>query len=406
MHLSQIRFIDERQPKNKRVLLRVDFNVSLNPNSLTIADDARIRQAIPTIQLLLQNNNKIIIASHLGRPKGEPDPKYSLRIICNQLKKYLPDNTITLIDDFITDKSNTIAKQSSKQIIVLENTRFYPGEKKNDPDFAEKLASLADVFVNDAFGVSHRADASVVGVTKFLPSYGGLLLKKEIEMILKVTDKPAKPVVGIIGGSKISTKINIIDKLMLLTDHLIIGGALANTFLLAKGLSVGTSLVEKEETGIAKALMKKADKEKCSLILPLDCVIGNPQELEHGGTICKVTEVPAKGNILDIGPETQAKIGAIISKAKTIIWNGPIGYFENLHYRHGTDFLYYAITENTEAVSVIGGGDTLAAIAKKEYIEKITHISTGGGAMLEFIENGTLPGIEALIENKKKHKDL
>ncbi len=403
MKLSEIPFIDEHHPKQKRVLLRVDFNVSLNPNSLTIADDARIRQAIPTIKLLLKNKNKIIIASHLGRPKGSPDPKYSMKIVCNQLKEYLPDNPIHLIDDFLTDTSNTFAKQSSTEIIVLENTRFYKGEKTNDPTFAERMAKLADVFVNDAFGVSHRSDASVVGVTNYLPSLGGLLLKKEIEMILKVIDKPEKPVVGIIGGAKIETKINVIDKLMKLTDHLIIGGALANTFLFAKGIHIGDSLAEKEEKNTALNILKNAEKQNCSIILPLDCVVGNSQELEHGGKVYKLNDIPKTGQILDIGPETQAKIGTIIAKAKTIIWNGPIGYFENIHYRHGTDFLYYAITENADALSVIGGGDTLAAISKKEYLDKITHISTGGGAMLEFIENGTLPGIEALINNKKNH---
>ncbi len=401
MQLSEIPFIDDHHPKQKRVLLRVDFNVSLNPNSLTIADDARIRQAIPTIKLLLKNKNRIIIASHLGRPKGAPDPKYSMRIVCNQLKEYLPDNPIHLIDDFLTDTSNTFAKQSSTEIIVLENTRFYKGEKTNDPIFAERMAKLADVFVNDAFGVSHRSDASVVGVTKYLPSFGGLLLKKEIEMILKVIDHPEKPVVGIIGGAKIETKINVIDKLMKLTDHLIIGGALANTFLYAKGINIADSLAEKEEKKTAIHILKNAEKNNCSIILPLDCVVGNSQELEHGGKVYKLSAIPKNGQILDIGPETQAKIGTIIAKAKTIIWNGPIGYFENIHYRHGTDFLYYAITENADATSVIGGGDTLAAISKKEYLDKITHISTGGGAMLEFIENGTLPGIEALITNRK-----
>lgn len=402
MKLTEVPFIDEHHPKGKRVLLRVDFNVSLNPNSLTIADDARIRQAIPTIKLLLKNKNKIIIASHLGRPKGKPDPKFSLKIVCNQLKEYLPDTPITLIADFLTDTSNTIQKQSSKEIIVLENTRFYEGEKANDPVFAEKMAKLADVYVNDAFGVSHRADASVVGVTRLLPSYGGLLLQKEIEMILKVINKPQKPVVGIIGGSKISTKIKVIDELMQITDHLIVGGALANTFLYAKGINIGESLAEKDQKDIALSILKKAEKQHCSLILPLDCIVGDAQELEKGGSVYKLTNIPAKGQILDIGPETQAKIGTVIAKAKTVIWNGPVGYFENPHYRQGTDFIYYVITENTDATSVIGGGDTLAAISKKEYLDKITHISTGGGAMLEFIENGTLPGIDALIQNRKK----
>ncbi|QQS44262.1 phosphoglycerate kinase [Candidatus Roizmanbacteria bacterium] len=394
--MSDIQYIDGVEIKDKRVLLRVDFNVSLNPNYLTIADDARIRQAIPTIQYLLKNGNKLILVSHLGRPKGKPDPKYSMKIVCNQLHEYLPDNHITLINDFITEPSSTFKHQQKDELFVLENSRFYPGEKENDPEFAKKMASLAEVFVNDAFGVSHREDASVVGVTKFLPSYGGLLLKREIEMLSKALHKPEKPFVAAIGGAKIETKINVLDRMMELADHLIIGGALANTFLFAQGIDVGTSLVEKDKKDLAQKLLFKAAQNDTSVILPSDCVVGLPDELEIGGMVCKVTEVPKDKQILDIGPETKARIGTIIAKAKTIVWNGPVGYFENIHFRQGTDFMYYAITNNPDAVSIVGGGDTLTAISKKEYLDKITHISTGGGAMLEFIEKGTLPGIEAL----------
>jgi len=394
--MSDITYIDEVDLKNKQILLRVDFNVSLNPNSLTIADDARIRQALPTIQKLLKEGDRLIVASHLGRPKSDRDPKFSMRIVCNQLQTYLPDYEIKLINDFLTEPKETFTNQKKNQIFVLENTRYYKGEKENDPEFAKQMAGLAEVFVNDAFGVCHREDASVVGVTNFLPSFGGLLLKREIEMIKKAVDNPPKPVVAIIGGSKIETKINVLEKLMGIADYLIIGGALANTFLLAQGKPIGASLAEPEETETAKKLLAKAEKEKVTILLPSDCVIGDPKELERGGTMCKISEVPADGQILDVGTETKARIGSVLAKAKTIIWNGPIGYFENPHYRQGTDFVYYAITENTEAVSVLGGGDTLAAIQKKEYVDKITHISTGGGAMLEFIENGSLPGIDAL----------
>ena len=394
--MSDIQYIDGVEIKDKRVLLRVDFNVSLNPNYLTIADDARIRQAIPTIQYLLKNGNKLILVSHLGRPKGKPDPKYSMKIVCNQLHEYLPDNHITLINDFITEPESTFKHQQKDELFVLENSRFYPGEKENDPEFAKKMASLAEVFVNDAFGVSHREDASVVGVTKFLPSYAGLLLKQEIEMLSKALHKPEKPFVAAIGGAKIETKINVLDRMMELADHLIIGGALANTFLFAQGIEVGESLVEKDKKDLAQKLLFKAAQNDTSVILPSDCVVGLPDELEVGGMVCKVSEVPKDKQILDIGPETKARIGTIIAKSKTIVWNGPVGYFENIHYRQGTDFMYYAITNNPDAVSIVGGGDTLTAISKKEYLDKITHISTGGGAMLEFIEKGTLPGIEAL----------
>lgn len=394
--MPQIKYIDEAEITGKTVLLRVDFNVSLNPNYLTIADDARIRQAIPTIKHLLNNKNKLILVSHLGRPKGQPDPKYSMKIVCNQLHEYLPDNDITLINDFLTEKSSTFKHQGADEIFVLENSRFYPGEKKNDPEFAKKMAGLAEVFVNDAFGVCHRSDASVVGVTNYLPSYGGLLLRKEVEMLSQAMTKPEKPFVAIIGGSKIETKINVLDRMMELADNLVIGGALANTFLYAQGIDVGASLVETDKKDLAQKLLFKAAQKNTTVILPSDCVVGLPDELEKGGTVCKVSEVPKDQQILDIGPETKARIGTIIAKAKTIVWNGPVGYFENIHFRQGTDFMYYAITNNDDAVSIVGGGDTLTAISKKEYLDKITHISTGGGAMLEFIEQGTLPGIEAL----------
>lgn len=399
--MSEISYIDEVEIKNKRVLLRVDFNVSLNPNSLTIADDARIRQGLPTIEYLLKNGNKLIIASHLGRPKVDRDPKFSMKIVCNQLHEYLPDYEIKLIPDFPTESKETLDSQLPNQIFVLENTRYYKGEKTNDPEFAKQMASLAEVFVNDAFGVCHRSDASVVGVTNYLPSFGGLLLKKEIQMISKAIKNPKKPVVAIIGGAKIETKINVLEQLMDIADTLVIGGALANTFLLAQGKNVGASLAEPDQTEVAKNILAKAEAKKVTVILPSDCVVGNPQELEHGGRTFKISEVPADGQILDIGPETTARIGTVIAKANTIIWNGPIGYFENIHYRHGTDFVYYVIAHNDDAISVIGGGDTLAALQKKEYLEKITHISTGGGAMLEFIEKGSLPGIDALVGKGK-----
>lgn len=393
--MSEIKYIDEVDIQNKIVLVRVDFDVSINPNSFTIADDVRIRQNIPTLEYLLKNNNRIICVAKLGRPKGR-DQKFSLKIVTERLREYLPINPVKLIDDFLTEPKETFQNQQPNEIFVLENIRFYPEEKKNDPKFAKKLANLANIFVNDGFAVSHRNEASVVGVNQYLPSYGGLLLKKEIQMLSKALQKPEKPFCAAIGGTKLETKLKVLDKLMEFADNLIIGGVLANTFLYAQGFDVGTSLVEKDKTDLAKKLLFKAAQHNTMLILPSDCVVGNSQELEHGGMVCKVSEVPKDKQILDIGPETTARIGTIIAKAKTIVWNGPVGYFENIHYRQGTDFMYYAITNNDDAVSIVGGGDTLAAISKKEYLDKLTHISTGGGAMLEFIEKGTLPGIEAL----------
>ncbi len=393
--MPQIKFIDQVPIVNKKVLLRVDFNVTLNPDH-SLADDFRIRQSLPTIKYLLQNKNKIILVSHLDRPKKR-DPKYSLKPVVKDFQKYFPSYKIILTEN-LNPKKEPFVSQKQNEIIFLENIRFWPEEQKNDPSFAKKLAGLADVFVNDAFGVSHRANASVVGVPKYLPSYGGLLLKKEIETISKAIENPKHPFVAIIGGAKISTKIALIDKLLEISDYLLIGGGLANTFLCAQGINIGNSFCEYEKVSMARKLLFKAAQRKVAIVLPEDVIVGDPENEENGGKVLKVEQIHdgEDGAILDIGPETQAKFAAIIAKSKTIIWNGPVGYIENPAFRRGTDFIYYCITQNPEAISIVGGGDTLAAISKKEYLDKITHISTGGGAMLEFIEKGTLPGIEAL----------
>ncbi|HEX9664586.1 MAG TPA: phosphoglycerate kinase [Patescibacteria group bacterium] len=391
---NEINFIDQQEIKNKRVLVRVDFNVTMNPD-YTIADDARITQSLPTINYLLENNNKLIIISHLDRPRGR-DPKYSLKNIVANIEKYLPNYKITLVDDFLTADQSFFSNQNQKEIILLENIRFYPEEKNNNIEFSKKLSALADLFVNDAFGVSHRTDASVIGVPSFIPSLGGLLLKKEIEMISTVFAPRQKPLVAIIGGAKISTKINFINKLMDKADALLIGGGLANTFLMAQGFNIGESIHEYEKTESARKLLYLAAQKNTAIVLPLDVIVGNPNNGQNGGQVKRIEEVNSADHILDIGPETEARFGTIISKARTIVWNGPVGYIENPSFRRGTDFIYYAITQNREATSIVGGGDTIAAISKKEYLDQISHISTGGGAMLEFIEQGTLPGIEAL----------
>lgn len=394
MPIANIKFIDQELIENKRVLLRVDFNVSLNPN-YTIADDARIRKALPTINALLKNRNKLIIVSHLGRPTGR-DPEYSMTVVGEKLKEYLPDYKVTVVDDFLSPDKTSFQNQGENEVLLLENIRYYPEEKRNDPELSRKLASLADVFVNDAFGVCHRIHSSVIGLAALLPSYGGLLLKKEIGMIGNAVQNPKKPVVTILGGAKISTKINLIGKLLEIADYLIIGGGLANTFLAAQGYEIGKSIYEYEEKENARRTLFTAAQKHTSIILPEDVVVGRPDDKIVCGITKKIEQVQREDQILDIGPETQAKFGSILAKAKTIIWNGPMGYFENNCYRNGTDFIYYSITQNHEAVSIVGGGDTLSAISKKEYLDNITHISTGGGAMLEYIEKGTLPGIEAL----------
>ena len=385
--MSKITYIDEIEIKNKIVLLRVDFNVSLNAD-YTISNSARIEQSLPTIKYLLRNKNRLVILSHLGRPKGI-DNKYSLKVVADKIKEYLPKTNIFLAKDIES------AKKSGKEIVVLENIRFFPKEKDYSTIFARELASLADVYVNDAFGVCHRSDTSVIGPPKFLPAFGGLLLKKELVMISLIINKPKKPIVAIIGGAKVSTKVGLINKLIKIVDYLIIGGGLANTFVSAQGNEIGNSFCEYEAVQQARKILSLAKKGRALIVLPVDAIVAKTKnDKEH--EVKKIDNISPEESIFDIGPETKAQIGGIIAKAKTIIWNGPVGLFENPAFKEGTDFIYYSIAQNTEAVSIVGGGDTLAAISKKEYLDKITHISTGGGAMLELIEKGTLPGIEAL----------
>lgn len=388
-----IKYIDEVEIKNKKVFLRVDFNVSLNKDH-TISNDERIRQALPTIKHLLANQNTLIIATHLGQPKGF-DPVFKTDKVAVRLEELLGIHVNHVPFDKTFDKSIYPTHATPSTIFLLDNIRFHEGEKKNNPEFAKSLADLAEIYVNDAFGVCHRPDASVVGLSPLMPHYGGLLLKKEVTMISKAIDKPAKPVVAILGGAKISTKINLISKLMNVADYFLIGGGLANTFMCAENHNIGKSVCEYEETQTAHRLIYEAKQKNTKLVLPQDAVVGKTLE-STDSVVKKVEKIADMELILDIGPETQAEFGNIIAQAKTIIWNGPMGYTENPEYKRGTDFVYYSITQNAGAISVVGGGDTISAIAKEEYLEKITHISTGGGAMLEFIEKGTLPGIEAL----------
>lgn len=391
-----LRFIDSRTISNKRILLRVDFNVTLNPDS-TLADDLRIKQSIPTLKRLLSKHNSIILLSHLGRPKKR-EKKYSLAPVVKALKRELPKVPITLVDTI----SDIPEKHAGARITVLENIRFWEEEEKNDPAFAKALAAHADVYVNDAFGVSHRSHASVVGVAHLLPSYGGLLLKKELNIITGLMTSARHPVVAIVGGAKISTKLTVLTKLIRISDYLLIGGAMANTFLKMKGHNIGSaSLYEKDEIESASEIAQLS-KKYGQLLLPNDVVMGTIAGSASASEVMKVKDIKhtEKRAILDIGPETQAAFGAVIAQARTIVWNGPVGYLENPAFRRGTDFIYYSITHHPHVLSIVGGGDTLAAISNKDYLSQITHISTGGGAMLELIEKGTLVGIEALKHSK------
>ncbi len=393
--MNNIQFIDEVEIREKRILLRVDFNVPLT-KELTIAHDVRIRQTLPTIERLIKGNNRLILVSYVGRPKSR-DPNLSLTPVVKKLQELIPAKKIILVDDFLSAAGQSqIAAQHSDEIIVLENIRFYPEEKANDPEFGKKLATLADVYVNEAFSVNHREEASIVQVPARLPAYGGLRLKKEIEMLTRVMQGAQKPFVVILGGAKISTKINLINRLMEVADTFLIGGGMGTTFLAAQGQEVGKSLYEQSAIEDAKRLLEMSFTKHTQIVLPVDAIVGRKDDMQSTQVVKKMHEIASEDSILDIGPATEALFGKHIDGANTIIWNGPVGYFENPAFARGTEYVYYAITENTHATSVVGGGDTVAAISKEEYLQKITHISTGGGAMLEYIEKGTLPGIEAL----------
>lgn len=386
--------ISTHEISHKRVLLRADFNVSLKGDKIT--DDTRITQVIPTIQLLLKHHNKLVIMAHLGRPDGTRNEKYTLLPVAKRLQHYFPDVKVRLIDDFESEEGKKeLSEQTEQEICLLENIRYYEGEQKNDSDFAKKLAELGDVYVNDGFGVSHRADASVVGVAKLLPHYAGLLMEKEITAIAKIFHDAKHPIVAIIGGAKTETKIPLLYKLTELADYVLLGGAIANTFLSAQGYDMGKSLVDHGLDKEVERIIHHAKMHHTAIVLPQDTRCGKSVD-DTTFSHFPINHVPHDYMSIDIGPETEALYGNIITQAKTIVWNGPVGYIENPIFAQGTNFLYYAVTDNKNAFSIVGGGDTLAALSNEEHVGKISHISTGGGAMLEFIEKGTLPGIEAL----------
>jgi phosphoglycerate kinase len=380
----------------KRVLVRVDFNVSLL-NGIRVGDDLRIRQTLPTLEYLLSKGCKLFLVSHLGRPKGKWTKKFTLKPVADHLEKVM-GKKVELLQDKVGSRQlmGKVERAQEGSINMLENIRFYKEEEGNDNGFSEKLAKVGEVFVNDAFGVDHRAHSSTVGVTKFLPSVAGFLLEKEVEVIGSSIEKPKKPMVAIIGGAKAETKITLIDRLLEKADTCIVGGGVANTFLKAFGYEVGKSLVDHEMVELAKRLFWKASRSQTRMLLPSDVVTGSLSKDVSYGTV-ELNKVTKGMQILDIGPRTQAEFGAAIANARTIVWNGPMGVYENKKFGIGTDFIYHAIAENQDSLSIVGGGDTLAALKNKDYLQPIDHVSTGGGAMLEFIEKGTLPAIEALM---------
>ncbi|MDX2162547.1 MAG: phosphoglycerate kinase [bacterium] len=392
MNKQTIRDIDL---KGKRVLVRVDFNVPLEGS--TITDDTRIRAAVPTLRAILEQAPKsVILMSHLGRPKGGPDPKFSLAPVAPALEALLGSPVHFAADCVGEVADEAVAALPEGGVLLLENTRFYPGEEKNDPDLSAKLAKHGDIFVNDAFGSAHRAHSSTVGVTEHLPSVAGLLMEKEIEYLSSAIDNPQRPFAAILGGAKVSDKIKVIETLLNKVDVLLIGGGMANTFFKAQGHALGTSLVEDTAVEMARDLMAKGGAK---LVLPVDAVIGDKFADDAQTQVIRVADgVPDGWGIYDVGPETLEQFKAALAGVKTVVWNGPMGVFEKSIFAAGTNGVAAALADLTAhgATTIVGGGDSAAAVEESGLAERITHISTGGGASLEMLEGQALPGVVAL----------
>ncbi len=390
---------------NKRVFIRVDFNVPLTEDGKEITDDTRIVATLPTIEYALRHKAKVILASHLGRPKGKPNPKYSLRPVVDRLRELLDkkeDNysiNVAFAPDCVGEIANELARQlESGQVLLLENLRYHAEEEANDPAFSKALALLAEVYVNDAFGSAHRAHASTEGITHFLkPAVAGLLMEKEITYLGKALEAPEKPFVAIIGGSKISGKIDVIDNLLDKVDTLVIVGGMAYTFQRALGVTTGKSLVEEDKIDMAKAALEKAKSKGVNLLLPVDNILADNFAADAKTQPWETSKnFPPDWQGLDIGPKSIKAIEEVVSTARTIVWNGPAGVFEFPRFAVGTNAIAKAVAANKAATSIIGGGDSVSAINQAGVAGQITHISTGGGASLEFLEGKKLPGVEAL----------
>ena len=382
--------------KGKKVFVRCDFNVPMDENR-NITDNTRIVAALPTIKYLLEQNCKLVLASHLGRPKGEFKPEYSLAPVAKELSKLLGKEVIMANDVVGEDATFKANNLKEGEILLLENVRFHKEETENDIEFSKKLASMAEVFVNDAFGTAHRAHSSTTGIASYLPAVSGFLIEKELKFLGNAVNNPERPFVAILGGAKVSHKIGVIDSLLEKVDTLMIGGGMAYTFFKAQGYEVGNSICEMDKLDLAKSAMEKAEQKGVKLMLPVDTKIGKEFKADTESKTVKYTEIPEDWEGFDIGVETIKMFSEELRNAKTVIWNGPLGLFEFDQFAIGTNEIAKVLSE-INATTIIGGGDSAAAVKKAGLEDKMTHISTGGGASLEFLEGKNLPGIEVLMD--------
>ena len=380
--------------RGKRVFVRVDFNVPMDDHG-NITNDTRIRAALPTIRYLIDEGAKIILASHLGRPKGKPDPNYSLAPVAKRLGELLKRPVAMATDCIGPEVEKAAAQLQEGEVLLLENVRYHAGEEKNEPEFVKQLARLAEVYVNDAFGTAHRAHASTEGIAHHLPGVAGFLLQKEIESMGKALENPERPFVAIIGGAKVSDKIGVIENLLHKVDALIIGGGMANTFLKAQGYSLGKSLVEGDKLSLAQEILDRGRELQVDILLPQDVVAAKEFKADAPYRVTAVGEIAEDEMALDIGPESAGLFSTRIQKARTIVWNGPMGVFEMEHFAKGTEKVAQAVAL-CPGLTIVGGGDSVAAVEKMGVGEQMSHISTGGGASLKLLEGKTLPGIVAL----------
>jgi triosephosphate isomerase len=401
MAKMQKKNIEDISVKGKKVIVRVDFNVPLDKVTGEITDDKRISGALPTIEYLLKKGARIILVSHLGRPKDGFDPKFSMKPTAERLSKILNKPVLMAADVIGPDAKAKAAELKEGEILMLENVRFHKEETKNDPVFARELASLADIFVNDAFGTAHRAHASTAGLANFLPAVSGYLIQKELDFIGGALENPKRPFVAILGGAKVSDKIGVIDNLISKVDTLIIGGGMAYTFLAAQGYGIGTSLCETDKIELAKSLLEKAKAKGVNILLPQDTVVADAFSATAVYKTVKSTEIPDGWMGLDIGPETIEKFANVIKDSGTVVWNGPMGVFEFENFAVGTREVARAVAES-DAISIIGGGDSAAAVEILGFADEVSHISTGGGASLEFLEGKVLPGVDCLMDKNPR----